>query len=179
MSGITGLVFWLERRHEDRLRRVVRRRVEEAGPEVPECLGKVGCSLRLRRQGKGPAVGGLPAPAQSPGGNHAQNRDTENGFDVLRILDIRVEVLEDESQDHPAEEPGDAADKQVRRTLRTRRHPGNLGAVDDRDVRGKERRRDLGLAEAREEGAIEIAARVDLATQEVVFCHVVGQAPRL
>src|SRR5205814_9513033 len=64
-------------------------------------------------------------------------------FRSPRVLDVRVEVLEDERQDHPAEEPGDAADDQVRRTLRARGRRRDLRAVDDVDVRGEERG-DLG-----------------------------------
>src|SRR5207249_7665866 len=87
-------------------------------------------------------------------------------------------VLADAGRDRPAEEPGDAADDQVRRALRARWRRRDLRAIDDVDVRGEERGRDLRLAETREERAVEIAARIHVAPQQVVLGHVVREAPR-
>ena len=165
---------------------MVGRRIEEARPEVPEGLGKDRRHVGVGDEGERPqpvALDELPAPPPAPlegpaGGHEAERRHAEKRLDLLRVLDARVEVLEEEGHPHAANEAHHARQHEVERALRSRRPARDLGAIDDVDVRGQEGGRDLGLAQPPEERGVELAARVDLAPEEIVFRHAIGQTPR-
>ena len=130
------------------------------------------------REGLLVAVGELPTSADGPRGNQAQNRNAQGRLDLPRVLDVGVEVLEEEGQGHAAEQTHDGPEEQVQRLLRPGRPARNLRPVHDVDVGGEEGGRDLRLAEPGEQGAVEVAVRVDFTAKEVVLRHVVGEPPR-
>src|SRR5437016_14679557 len=81
--------------------------LEEARPEISEGLGKDRRHVRVadERERQVIPMDELPPtprpPLEGPAGRHeAERRHAENGLDLLRVLDARVEVLEEKGRPH-------------------------------------------------------------------------------